>query len=140
MAKASSAAKTCAASRSASENTATEPIPISRRVRKTRIAISPRFATRTFRIVRAGVMGVGRCPSERDVAVLLGGQRLALVREHAERADQAGTGLLRLDHVVQVAEPGGDIGVRELLVVLVDQLGPRFGRILGRVDLLPVDD
>src|SRR5438094_503155 len=38
----------CAAARSTSEYTATVPIPSSRRVRKTRIAISPRFATRTL--------------------------------------------------------------------------------------------
>src|SRR5262252_7777769 len=45
---ASSASPTCGASRSASEYTPTETIPISLSVRMTRIAISPRLATRTF--------------------------------------------------------------------------------------------
>src|SRR5215467_9172730 len=44
---------TCSASRSASENTATELIPCSRHARITRTAISPRFATRTFAILIA---------------------------------------------------------------------------------------
>src|SRR5919197_1071266 len=45
---ASSAYATWAAARSGSEYTATVPIASSRSVRKTRIAISPRLATRTF--------------------------------------------------------------------------------------------
>src|SRR5919198_6311553 len=45
---ASSAYATWAAPRSGSEYTATVPIPSSRRVRKTRIAISPRLATSTL--------------------------------------------------------------------------------------------
>src|SRR6185436_13484106 len=43
------------ASRSASEYTAADPIPISRSVRKMRIAISPRFATSTFVNMRRGL-------------------------------------------------------------------------------------
>src|SRR5260221_247932 len=128
MASASSAAKRCAASRSASEKTATEAIPISRSVRKTRIAISPRFATRTLRMARGEVMR--RSPSEGDVAVLLRRKRLALVSEHPERPDQPRARLLRLDHVVQVSEPRGDVGIRELLVVLLDQSRARLGRVL----------
>jgi len=78
--------------------TATEAMPISRSVRQTRIAISPRFATRTFRMgrVRAGLRGRfagagagagfrgGSSRSERDQAVLLGGERLALVPERRQ--------------------------------------------------------
>src|SRR6185503_20746056 len=140
---ASSAAKTWGASRSASEKTATDAIPISRSVRITRIAISPRFATSTLWIGRAGTalwdfgdargdLGVMRCglPSERNVAVLLRRQRLPLVRQHAERADQSRTRLLGLDHVVEIAEPRRDVRIRELLVVLLDERGPRPGRIL----------
>src|SRR6185295_15609039 len=48
---ASSASTTKGSFRSGSEKTATVAIPISRQVRKTRRAISPRFATRTLRIV-----------------------------------------------------------------------------------------
>src|SRR6185436_2728107 len=52
MGYASSAMSTCRASRSASEYTATVAMPCSRHSRMTRVAISPRFATRTLR--RAG--------------------------------------------------------------------------------------
>src|SRR5262249_24221351 len=48
---ASSAARTNGACRSASEYTATVPMPIARPVRITRRAISPRLATRILRIV-----------------------------------------------------------------------------------------
>src|SRR5262250_1665456 len=48
MGYASSAMRTWSASRSASENTATDAMPCSRHARITRTAISPRFATRTF--------------------------------------------------------------------------------------------
>src|SRR5690606_28009481 len=44
----SSASRTCCASASADENTATVAIPIRRQVRMTRQAISPRFAISTF--------------------------------------------------------------------------------------------
>src|ERR1700745_1201018 len=46
-----SAARTCAADRSASEKTATVEIPRSRQDRIMRQAISPRFATRSLRII-----------------------------------------------------------------------------------------
>src|SRR5580704_4995323 len=49
MGYASSAVRTWSDARSASEYTATEAMPISRRVRVTRTAISPRLATRTLR-------------------------------------------------------------------------------------------
>src|SRR5262249_55110754 len=49
MRTASSASATCGASASASEKTATLEMPMARSVRKTRRAISPRLATRTFR-------------------------------------------------------------------------------------------
>ena len=50
---ASSAIATCSAARSASEYTATAPIPSSRSVRMTRTAISPRLATRI--LVKGGI-------------------------------------------------------------------------------------
>src|SRR3954462_7488015 len=61
---ASSARLTCSASRSSSEYTATEAIPISSSARKTRIAISPRLATRTFLNMGAepyGLFSHGAC-------------------------------------------------------------------------------
>src|SRR4030095_8998643 len=48
---------TWSASRSASENTATELMPCSRQARITRTAISPRFATRTLLIFIAPSRG-----------------------------------------------------------------------------------
>ena len=60
---ATSASRTCRASTSASEYTATERMPSWRNVRITRHAISPRFATSTVRMRRgafvAGVWVVG---------------------------------------------------------------------------------
>src|SRR5689334_23016802 len=46
----------------------------------------------------------GRSASERRVAVLLVGQALALVAQHAERGDEARARVGRLDDVVEVAE------------------------------------
>src|SRR2546425_7052736 len=61
-----------------------------------------------------------RGASQRRIAVLLERQRLPLVAQHLERRDQPGPRVLRLDHVVQVAQLGGDPRRGELLVVLVD--------------------
>src|SRR5579864_7687465 len=50
IATASSLPRACGASRSASENTAIGEIPMDRQVSAMRMAISPRFAIRSFRI------------------------------------------------------------------------------------------
>src|SRR5262245_52970771 len=55
----SSASRTCGAAASASEYTATPAIPMSRTVRSTRRAISPRLATRTLRMRGTGASFTG---------------------------------------------------------------------------------
>ena len=50
------------------------------------------------------------------------------------------TRFLRLDHGIDVSTLGGDVGVRELLVVLAQQLGAASVGILGGCDLLAMDD
>ena len=50
---------------------------------------------------------------ERDVAVLLGGQRLPLGPEHLQGPDESGPGLPGLDDLVDQAAFGGDVGVGE---------------------------
>src|SRR4030095_15386236 len=52
--------RTCRASRSASENTATEAMPCSRQGRITRTAISPRLATRTFGLLTTNLARLAR--------------------------------------------------------------------------------
>src|SRR5512135_855745 len=105
-------------------------MPSSRHVRMIRTAISPRFAIstrrnggladRTARVspdaastrssLRKDASGPG---SERDVAMLLPRVAVPLVGEHLEGTDEAGSGLRRLDDVVDVAAGRGDIRVRE---------------------------
>src|SRR3990170_4669541 len=101
---ASSALRTWAASRSSSEYTAMVRSPISLAPRITRTAISPRFATRTESM--AGIL-------ERDVPVLLGRERHSLGPQHVESLDQSLAGLAGLDHLVDEAALGGDVGVGE---------------------------
>ncbi len=66
MGYASSAIRTWSDARSASEYTATAAMPISRSVRMTRTAISPRLATRTLRKVRFMFGGAVITPTSRD--------------------------------------------------------------------------
>src|SRR5712691_8251668 len=75
MGTASSAARTWSASRSASEKTATVGRPITRQVRATRTAISPRLAIRTL---RKGLMPGGRStrPLEHSLVEAGGGGRV----------------------------------------------------------------
>src|SRR5262245_7342971 len=146
-------------------------MPISRSVRITRMAISPRLATSTLANIRAasgprgprrlprGASGSGRraaagpapaparrraarrrrpparraapgqAPrrpgspaargSQRDVPVLAGGRRLALGQRGLQGPDEPGARLLGLDDVVHVAPLGGDVRVREALLVLL---------------------
>src|SRR3972149_200901 len=77
---ASSAHRTCAASRSSSEYTAIARSPISLTPRITRTAISPRLATRTESM--GGML-------ERDVAVLLGRESHPLGTKHVERLNES---------------------------------------------------
>src|SRR3989442_9704695 len=91
-------------------------IPISRAVRATRIAISPRFAIKSRRNIRAS--------SERDVAVLLRRPGLSFRPEDRERVDHAGSRLRRFDYVVEVAHPRSDVRVRETLAVPAGEFLP----------------
>src|SRR4249919_568675 len=97
---------TWSASRSASENTATEAMPCSRQARITRTAISPRFATRTlsiFIVPSRGPCGLPRADLEaREEVGNLERRRLGRVGAvHRVRldgrgeilADRAGRGL-----------------------------------------------
>ena len=45
-----------------------------------------------------------------------------LVPRHAQRADERGPRLTRLDHIVDVSALGGVVRIGELLAILVDQL------------------
>src|SRR6266849_6288749 len=78
---ASSACRTCSASWSAVEKTATVPRPSSRQARKTRSAISPRLATRTLSTPRlAGLEGDDGLARVHEVFVLDQEARHASVR------------------------------------------------------------
>src|SRR4030095_1901014 len=103
MATALSARRTCSASRSHSENTATVPSPISRHARMTRTAISPRLAIRTFITPRA---------SQRNVAVFLRRVAVALVGAARERRNQLPARGAGLGDLVDQAPGGGEVGVR----------------------------
>src|SRR5512132_900253 len=74
--------------------------------------------------------------SQGDVPVLASGDGLALGREHPERLDQARPGLGGFDHVVDEPAFGRDVRRRELVLILLDQLGARRGRVLGLLDLI----
>ena len=67
---------------------------------------------------------------QRDVPVLSRGVLIALVLEHVERVDEARPGLSRVDDVVHISPCGGDVGVGELLAILLDAfLGDGFALI-----------
>src|SRR5512132_3061689 len=57
-------------------------------------------------------------------------------RKHPERLDQARPGLGGFDHVVDEPAFGRDVRRRELVLILLDQLGARRGRVLGLLDLI----
>src|SRR3954453_16867680 len=84
-----------------------------------RTAISPRFAMRTRRNGASSAPSLRKdeAGSERDVAMLLPRIRVALVGEDLEGADQAGTGLRRFDHFVDVATRRRDVRVSDLRLV-----------------------
>src|SRR5690606_40366563 len=68
---------------------------------------------------------------QRDVAVLAERQALLLALEHAQVADQRQARVLGVDHVVDVALGRRHVGVVEALLVLLDLLGARRGRVGG---------
>src|SRR5882672_1086832 len=105
--------RTWSASRSTSENTATDVMPCSRQARITRTAISPRFATRTFEIFIEA-----RSSSRAEL-------------EAREEVRDLGRG--RLGGVGAVDRVGLD-GRGE---ILADRAGRRLGRIGGAHELPP---
>src|SRR3989454_1502599 len=107
-------------------------IPISRAVRATRIAISPRFAIRSRRNIGS--------PSQRDVAVLLGRPGLSFRAEDREGVNHTRPGLGRFDDVIEVAHPRGNVRVREPIPILAHELPLPGLRILRVLDLFLEDD
>src|SRR5438093_10899170 len=107
-------------------------IPISRAVRATRIAISPRFAINSRRNIGSS--------SERDVAVLLRRSALSFRPEDGERVDHAAPRFRRFDHVVEVSHPGGDVWVRKAIAIFGHELLLPPPRVLRLLDLLLEDD
>src|SRR3989441_5744403 len=107
-------------------------IPISRAVRATRIAISPRFAMRSRRNIRS--------PSQRDIAVLLRRPGLSLRAEDGEGVNHTRSGLRRFDDVIEVAHPRGNVRVREPIPILAHELLLPGLRILRVLDLFLEDN
>src|SRR5687768_16203900 len=67
---------------------------------------------------------------KRDVPVLPGRPRLALRESRLERVAENRSGAPRLDDVVDVAPLRGYVGIRELLAILGDELGPARLRVV----------
>src|SRR3989440_11448931 len=107
-------------------------IPISRAVRATRIAISPRFAMRSRRNIRS--------PSQRDIAVLLRRPGLSLRSEDGEAVNHTSAGLRRFDDVIEVAHPRCNVRVREPIPILAHELLLPGLRILRALDLFLEDN
>src|SRR5450759_3157568 len=78
--------------------------------------------------------------SEWDVAMLLPGVRVPLVREDLQRPDEPRAGFARKDDLVNVAASGSDIRVRELRLVLGHETRPFSGAILRSRDRILEDD
>src|SRR6266705_3683325 len=107
-------------------------IPISRAVRATRIAISPRFAIKSRRNIRAS--------SERNVGVFLRRPGLSFRPEDRERVDHAGPRLLRFDHIVEVSHTRSDVWVREAIAIFAHEFLLPPLRVLRLLDFLLEDD
>src|SRR6267143_159637 len=105
-----------------------QTIPISRAVRATRIAISPRFAMSRRRNMRRSV-------SEGNIPVLLWRPSLPLRTQHGEGVDHARPRLRRLDHVIEVAHLRGDVRVREAVPIVSNEFLLPLLRVLGLLDL-----
>src|SRR5664279_4797255 len=119
-------------------------MPRRRAVRMTRQAISPRLAIRIFLSIDASFSRRRVCrtalrplaPSQWNVAVLAPGVLDLLARQHRQRAADALSGLVRLDHVVDVAARARDERVGELGLVF----GLARGELPGIALLLAEDD
>src|SRR3989442_9872972 len=90
-------------------------IPISRAVRPTRMAISPRFAIRSLRNIGS--------PLQRDVSVLFRGAGLSLPAKHRKRIDYPGAGLRPRNYDVDVAHPRRDVRGHGTAPGLPDKFG-----------------
>ena len=75
-----------------------------------------------------------------DAPVLLGREGLPFVVEHFEGADDLGPGVGGIDHIVDEASTGRDVGVHEEALVLFDELGTLGLRVVVTSDLVAVDD
>src|SRR5881397_2051402 len=125
-------------------------IPIFRHMRATRMATSPRFATRTRRNTALGecagpkglrgrLGGRSRGPRrnphrkedpavhayqlQREVPMFPRGPGVPLRPERVERLNQGWPSLRRLDHIVEVSELRSYVRVRELPLVLPNEVG-----------------
>src|SRR3989475_6483427 len=107
-------------------------MPISRAVRATRIAISPRLAIRSRRNIRS--------PSQRDVAVLLRRPGLSLRPKDGEGVNHPRPRLGWFDDIIEVAHPRGNVRVREPVPIFAHELLLSGFRILRVFDLLLEDD
>src|ERR1017187_2692114 len=76
----------------------------------------------------------------RDVDMLLAGHRIHLILQHAERANHARAGLVRLYHVIHVAALGCHEGVGEALAEFLHLLPARGVGIAGGGELAAGDD
>src|SRR5512144_895539 len=156
---ASSASSTCGARASASEYTAALAIPMRRSVRKMRRAISPRFATRTLWIGRAGISGLAAASALRSPLAVAAERatrdvlsRRGAIDSHAEHAipgraaddvgmhgrerdAEHGARVARIDDAVVPQASGGEEGVRLFLDLLLHHLAQR--RVARLVERLP---
>src|SRR3954462_3387087 len=100
----------------------------------------PLQAGRGRHLVAVDVRGTTMSSSQRDVPVLLGRQGLPLVGQYPQGLGHLHAGVRRRDDRVDVAAVGRDVGIEQRVLVLGDELGPARVRVLGRGDLLAVQD
>src|SRR5215212_4053118 len=79
-------------------------------------------------------------PSQRNVSVLLRGIAVALALEGLQRVNEPRSGVAGVDDVVEVATSGRNVGVGELLAIILDPPVGRAGRVVALSDLLAVQD
>ena len=70
----------------------------------------------------------------------LDGLASRLFSRMSEGAGQPGTGLARVDDVVDIPPRRGDVGMREALAVFLHSLPERGFRVVGPRDLLAEED
>src|SRR5438132_1339755 len=97
----------------------------------TRSAISPRFAMSTLLNTRY---------LQRDVSVLLRRILVVLRLQRLQRGYQRWPRVSRVDDVVDVASTSGDVGMRELLAILLDLCLCRGRFVFAFRDLLAKQD